>query len=77
MNVQMNHSKRSYKNYLIIDVADVFRLNDIMVVDESKDALIKIESKAHEPHALPRSKPHDHHIPLLPNIAYVNVKPYH
>jgi hypothetical protein len=27
-------------------------------------------------HGLPPSRPHDHHIPLLPNTTLVNVKPY-
>ncbi|XP_058742349.1 uncharacterized protein LOC131614818 [Vicia villosa] len=30
----------------------------------------------HKPHGLPPSRPHDHHIPLLPNTTPVNVKPY-
>lgn len=29
-----------------------------------------------EPHGLPPKRPHDHHIPLLPNTPPVNVKPY-
>lgn len=29
-----------------------------------------------KPHGLPPSRPHDHHIPLLPNTPPVNVKPY-
>jgi len=30
-----------------------------------------------EPHGLPPARPHDHHIPLIPNTHPVNVKPYH
>lgn len=30
-----------------------------------------------DPHVLPPPRPHDHHIPLLPNTSPVNVKPYY
>jgi hypothetical protein len=29
-----------------------------------------------KPHGLPPSRPHDHHIPIIPNTHPVNVKPY-